>query len=362
MDLFKKYVSNTLAACGNQTVFESNGEIQHGMIFLKVFKGGRYNYRFAFSAVIDSTFYDGKVSRCNDICPDWTIHSLQVAVTDKCNPDLVEKSEFFDVTFDGENSVIVKDKICFTDNIELCAEKDSYLCLEIAFSGKKLPCHAESIIPIYRKTDEKWEFSPFVPVPVFTGVERSVKKRVAFIGDSITQGIGSTFNSYRHYAARTAEILGDECAFWDLGLGFARGFDAATDGIWLEKAKQNDIICVCFGVNDILQGYTAQQLKDSIMTIIKRLKEAGVTVLIQTVPPFDYDEKNEAIWREVNDFIIEKAVPAADAFFDNRSVLCADGAESPKTKFGPHPNNEGHTLWGNALATVLKKLIEVDYE
>ncbi len=358
MDAVEKYVSNTLAACGNQTVFESTQEIQHGMVFLKIFKGGRFCYRLAFSAVIDSTYSDGTVSRCNDICPDWTIHSLKAAVTDGCTPDLAEKAEFFDVTFSGKASAVVNaEKTCFSDSLELSAEKDRYLCIKIDFSGKRLPCHAESIIPIYKIIDKKWELSSLVPVPVFTGIERSVKKRVAFIGDSITQGIGSSFNSYRHYAARAAEILGDEYAFWDLGLGYARASDAAADGIWLEKAKQNDVVCVCFGVNDILQGSTAQQLKNSIITMIKRLKEAGTAVLIQTVPPFDYDEKKGEVWHEVNEFITEQAVSAADAFFDNRRVLCIDGMKAPETRFGPHPNDEGHMLWGSALAPVLKELL-----
>lgn len=358
MDEIKGYVSNTLAACANQTFFETGGEILHGMIFLKIFKGGRYKYRFGFSALIDSTFSDGSLSRCNDVCPDWKIHGLKIAVTNECDPDLAENTEFTDVTFDGRESVTVKsEKTCFTDSVELCGEKDSYLCLKIDFSGKKLPCHAESIIPIYRLTDGKRELSPYVPVPVFTGIERSVKKKVAFIGDSITQGIGSTFNSYRHYAAVTAEILGSEYAFSDLGIGYARGFDAATDGVWLRRAKLNDAVCVCFGVNDIFQGYTARQIKDSIMTIIKKLKESGAAVLIQTVPPFDYDEKHEPIWREINDFIIKEAVPLADAFFDCRSVLSADAADSPKAKYGPHPNDEGHILWGNALAPVLKEIL-----
>ena len=81
-------------------------------------------------------------------------------------------------------------------------------------------------------------------------------------------------------------------------------------------------------------------------------------MLIQTVPPFDYDEHYNAMWQSINDFIVNEAAPKADAFFDNRKILSADGDKSPKAKYGGHPNDEGHGLWAQALAPVLKKLIE----
>ena len=95
----------------------------------------------------------------------------------------------------------------------------------------------------------------------FHGRSAAGKARIAFIGDSITQGCGTTYNGYKQYAAVAAGRLGEDYAFWDLGLGYARGSDAATDGIWLYKAKQNDLVSVCFGVNDILQGHSAGEVK-----------------------------------------------------------------------------------------------------
>lgn len=99
-------------------------------------------------------------------------------------------------------------------------------------------------------TSGKWErkeedaFLPSInlPVPSMVGCVRAVEKRIGFFWDSITQGIGSEKNSYGHWNAVLAEKLGEKNAYWNLGIGFARASDAATNGVWLQKAKQNDFV------------------------------------------------------------------------------------------------------------------------
>ena len=136
------------------------------------------------------------------------------------------------------------------------------------------------------------------------GVDRKAQKRIAFLGDSITQGIGTSVNSYAHWNAVFAEKLGSDYSYWNLGLGYGRADDAASDGIWLFKAKQNDIVFVCFGVNDILQGYNADEIKKNLQLIVDKLHEAGIVVIVQTVPPFDYSPEHQIIWDNVNNFIV----------------------------------------------------------
>lgn len=357
-EFFENYTSNTLAACGNQTTFD-NAVIGEGIAFIRVQNGGTYNYVFAFSGILDSTFGDGSKTKCNEIYDGWTIESLEYAVTDNCEPDEAEKKSFTSLSFDGNGSLTVeKEKLYLTDKKKITAEKGQFICLKIKFSGKIIPCHYESIIALYRKSDGVWQKSPLLPVPLITAVDRPAKKRIGFIGDSITQGIGSDWNSYRHYAAVAAEILGDEYAYWDLGLGYARGADMASKGVWFERAKQNDIVCICYGVNDMFQGRTVEQLKTDLGTIIDELKSAGAKVIIQSISPFDYGEEHEKMWRDVNAYVESELAPKADAYFNNLPILCADGRSSPKAKYGGHPNNEGHRLWGEALAPVIKKLIE----
>ena len=78
---FKAYVSNTLAGSGNQSYFVSDNTIQTGRVFYKVFAGGKYNYSFMFTNVIDSTYADGAHSKANLRCKEWTIKSLNAKRT-----------------------------------------------------------------------------------------------------------------------------------------------------------------------------------------------------------------------------------------------------------------------------------------
>lgn len=353
--MFGKFVSNTLAANGNQTVFFPDGEgPETGVVFLKVFAGGAYDYIFAYSDTLDSTFADGSASACNDVCPPWRILSLSAAATSSLS---VRDADFTPVLFGGREETTVGSPTVLSDPVRLDVPEDGYLCLKLTFAGEKLPYHEESIMPVFRLTEDGLQPDKKVPLPVFTGVRRSVNKRVGFLGDSITQGCGTPVNGYGYYAAYLSALLGKENAYQDLGLGYARASDAATDGIWLRKAKQNDVVTVCFGVNDILQGHPEETVKADLKTIVEKLKEAGCTVILQTVPPFDYGETHEKIWRNVNGYIRGELSRIADAVFDDVPVLSADGKDCPQSKYGAHPSAEGHKVWAEALRDTVGKFL-----
>ncbi len=359
MNIFDKYVSNTLASNGNQSfvLHRDADSSSTGLAFIKVYKGGEFNWIFGYSDVMDSTYADGSKSRCNEAYP-WKINSLEAAVTDDCNPYQDSKKKFSPVTFGGESEKKIDgEKTTFSDPVRINAQKNQFICLRIKFSGKKVPCHPESQIALFRKKGFMWMASPEIPLPVFSGVERRVEKRIAFLGDSITQCIGTSFNYYRHYAALIAEKLGDSYAFWDMGIGFARGADAATDGIWLSRAKQNDIVTVCFGVNDIYKGFSAEEIKANLMKIVLLLKQADTKVVIQSIPPFSYEGDTLKTWLEVNEFIRNEIAPRADAYFDTVKILSADGENSPLPKYGNHPDDNGHYVWAEELAPIIKNLI-----
>lgn len=357
----ENYVSNTLASNANQTwlISENPGDVQYGLVFIRVFRGGSFPYVFGYSGVIDSTYGDGSISHCNDVCTPWRIHSLSCTVTSVPEPSASENNGFTSVTFEGNTEKLIDgDEIVFSDPVKISAESGQYICLKMMFSGEKIPCHTESIIAVYTKTDASgWTLSPKAPLPVFTGVSRSVKKKIAFIGDSITQGIGTTFNSYRHYAACIAVIIGDGYSYYDLGIGYSRAADAATDGVWLARAKQNDIVTVCFGVNDIFDDRTAEEIVNDLERITGILHRAGLKVIIQTVPPFGYEDRFLEKWKEVNDYIRSELSEKADGFLDVVKFLSADGDNSPVPLYGDHPDNEGNALWGQKLAAVIKELL-----
>ncbi len=360
MEFFKLFSSNTLAGSGNQSYFinADDKKVTKCRILYKIFCGGRYNYALLFSNIIDSTFSDGSHSHRNLVLDSWKIHQMNVAVTDLCDEaSMKEPDEWLPVTFDGRPDKTVNPGEFFSsDSIALSFTAGAYLCVEILFSGKEIPYHAESIIPSFVFENGEWIPSKYHPFPSMIGCDRRVSQKIGFLGDSITQGIGTGVNSYLHWNSVFAENVGTEYSYWNLGLGFGRADDAAADGAWLFKAKQCDIIFVCCGVNDILQGYSEDSIKRNLSTIVNKLHSCGKKIILQTVPPFDYREEEIVIWKGVNKYITNILSEKAELVFDCTAILQKSAAEPHAPKYGGHPNDKGCRIWGNELSRAFKAI------
>lgn len=366
MDYFREYVSDCAGSAGNQLCFfpENENEIMTSRSFFKITSGGKLEYSFLFSNTVDSTFGDATRCRCNVQPNEWYIKSFSVSKCRDCSVEEMPEDknleeEFIQLTFDGNNEkTVTPGEIFSTDPICLETVKGEFICFEMKFCGRMIPYHEETLLPVFRKNDGEWIPNVKMPLPCMIGCRRSVRKRITFIGDSITQGCGTPKNKYLHYSAFVAENLGSDYAFWNIGLGYARGYDAATDGAWLYKAKQSDIVTVCFGVNDVLQGYSAEEIKKSLTTIVRKLKEKNITVIIQTIPPFDYEDRNTKVWKNVNEYIINTLSKEADGLFDTVSFLSVSIDKPHMSLYGPHPNENGHKIWGDKLSEFLKNYID----
>lgn len=361
MRYFDEFTSNTLAGSGNQLFFtnQNETELHTGRVFYKVFKGGKYNYSILFSNIIDSTYSNGEKSHKNIVCDEWVIENAQIGICNECNVhEMVEINSFIPLSFGGHSSKTVMPGGMFSsDPIGLDIEKNQYICIEISFRGKMIPYHEESLLPAFIYKDNRWISSKLLPFPSMIGCDRDVKKRIAFLGDSITQGIGTEPNSYTHWNARVADLLGENYSYWNLGLGYGRADDAASDGAWLFKAKQADVVVMCFGVNDILQGFTQEQIIKNLTYTVKKLKENNTKVVIQTIPPFDYDESKKGIWLNVNDYIKNELSKVCDLVFDVVPILCDEEKGIEFAKYGGHPNAYGCSLWAEALYKELEGII-----
>ncbi len=210
------------------------------------------------------------MSHKNLICGEWIIHSARIGRFRKIDmtkniSDLtmddgdkdsdIVVSDFKNISFNGLNSKkVMPGEFFASDPVMLEYEKDEYLCLEISFSGEMIPYHEETLLPVFIKCEKGWKYSRLMPFAGMIGCDRQVKGKIAYLGDSITQGNGTKENSYLHWNAVLSEKLGSDYSYWNLGIGYGRANDAASDGAWLYKAKQNDIVFVCYGVNDIIQG------------------------------------------------------------------------------------------------------------
>jgi lysophospholipase L1-like esterase len=306
------------------------------------------------------------------LCSQWQIHSAGIG---RCKSfpqdyayaaDIMNENEkmlicdFKELKFDSKTSKTVMPGEFFSSDaveMEFCA--DEYLCLEIEFSGSKIPYHEESLLPVFVREGGAFKYNKKMPFAGMIGCSRAVKGRVAYLGDSITQGIGTPNNSYLHWNALLSEMLGDEYAYWNLGLGFGRASDAASDGAWLYKAKQNDIIFVCYGVNDIFRGTSEEQIKLDLTYIAETLKKAGKTVIMQTIPPFDYSGENIGKWNRINEYIKTELRSKVDHIFDAASLLGQE--ECPHmAKYGGHPNELGCKIWAEALYGQVRRLFLED--
>ena len=353
MEFFEKYVSNCTAGMGTQSFFitEDRRKIYTSRAFYKPTVAGRNEYSFLFSNITDSTYSDGSHSRCNRIIDEWYIDEAKVCV---CRG--FGASGFVPVTFDGRiKKTVMPGELFASDGVTLSPSEGEYICIEISFHGNEIPYHPETLIPVFSNYGNTFVESKNMPLPAMIGCKLASKHRIAFLGDSITQGIGTTPDSYRHYASIAAGILGNGFSYWNIGIGYGRAFDAATNGIWAFKAKQNDIVTVCFGVNDIYQ--TKNSPKYNLERIVDILKESGAKVIIQTVPPFDYDSFHKSIWDETNAYIKDVIRPKCDGFLDVTEFLSESEENPEKPKFGGHPNDEGNEIWGKRLASVIDEVI-----
>ena len=352
MEYFTKYNSNTLAGSGNQHFFmnEDGTKTTKSCCLYKIFAEGSYSYSFLFSNIIDSTYSDGAVSHKNLIVDSWVVEEMNVGVSSCCSEKSFDyPKEMQPVLFSGNRQKTVNPgEIFSSDPVELTVNSGEYICLEIVFSGKMIPYHEESIIPSFVYRDGRWTASKLHPFASMVGADRAAKKKIAFLGDSITQGIGTPINSYSHWNAVFAEKLGKEYSYWNLGLGYGRADDAASDGAWLYKAKQNDIVFVCYGVNDIFRGFSAAEIKKNLQIIADKLSRSGACVIFQTVPPFDYPPEHQGTWNDVNNFILHE-LKNTTYVFDCVDCLKDSDSMPYKAKYGGHPNSEGCKIWGEAL-------------
>ncbi len=401
------YTSNTTAGCANQHYFESDGSRRVGRAYFRIFAGGEYNYSLLFSGILDGSYR--RLSFHDEPCSDWIIHSAKVgrlkAFPEGVAPESITENAALSpewlapLTFDGKRSREADAALFYSDPVRLAFNKDEYLCLELEYSGKRIPCHPEVTIPIYNlvknkaslpnyaekaaqarafavgsiteslgdtvseqtenaapNEDASWEYTVNMPLPCMIGCDRPVKERIAYLGDSITQGADLPVGSYDHWASRLAERLGAEFSHWNLGIGLGKASDVAQGGVWYQKAASQDTVFVCYGVNDINSDYEADYIKICLYAILKNLKSLGKKVVLQTVPPFNYPEPRRTVWHEVNRYIKEELSKIADRVFDPNYILSLSPDEPHITRFGGHPSPEGCALWAEALYSAISDL------
>ena len=345
----KGYFSNTFAGtCNNCTLYFDTTTTITGRIFYKVSVAGGYNYIFYFSNNAFSTFDNGSSSYANLKGGEYKIHSAKAGYC-ACEYTEFDGSGLSELTFSGQREKVVNAGEEFWSNaIFINAEKDGYLVFEWTVEGDKFSYTPDKIIPAQVLKNGKFELDNAFPQPNMVACDRSIDKKVVFLGDSITQGLGTEFNAYKFWLARIGETLVPKHGVWNIGLGFGRAQDAASDKVWLSCAKIANFVNVCYGINDILQGRTTDEIKNDIKTIVLKLVNSGIKVGIFTVPPFDFEDYRENMRQEINAFIFKEIAPLVEYVFDFAKALA--NPEKPNfTVHGDHPDNEGCRIAAQAF-------------
>ncbi|MGN1346855.1 MAG: SGNH/GDSL hydrolase family protein [Eubacteriales bacterium] len=351
--MFKKYVSNVACGTGANYLLEfGESRTFRARAYFKPDVCGSYNWRFFFSNTVDSTFADGTVAYRNKSGGNWKIRSASIADGGEISDRAVESGKGMSrtpVTFDGRpDRSVAPDERFWSDEIPFAVPENHYLVWEWELEGDRIPCTPDSQVPTFTDFGDGYDFRMECPMPALLGCDRSVKKTVAFMGDSITQGCATTNNAYEMWAAQISKMLNPTYAVWNLGLGWGRGADAATDGAWLNKGKQMDVVVLTYGVNDILHGSygsdhrsTAGEVTAVLESLIEKLQASGTEVILSTVPPFDFSPEEYREWRAVNMAIPYIAKLHGCRVFDLESSLDASFALGNKPMYGPHPNGNG---------------------
>ena len=316
----------------------------------KIQEFGELEYKFYFSNNVDSTFSNGSHSYRNMPTESYKIISATVGTSTKMmgtgdikNPQTL--------TFDGnEGRDVAGGEMFWSDAITINVPEGEYLIFQwtVEYTVIAATNSEDSVCFLYDDTRGKLLTATSAPMPALIGAKRENDLRVAFIGDSITMGIGAGSRDHKFWAAQITELAGTDISFWNLGLGYARADDAANSPSWLEKAKNNDVIVICFGVNDINSGpyqFSGQRSADQILadinTIATTCKEAGCEVIIFSTPPYTYSNSTKiAVWQELTGKLKTLAETNGYDFFDFAAIL--GSPNNPATPaYGGHPNATG---------------------
>lgn len=350
------YAPNVALGTGNNLALRLEaGGLYTFRALIRPLRPGRMNWRFFYWNQVDSTWDDGSQSRAGLPGGAFGIVSAWAGV---CADAEAPVSGARRVRFEGreQRGVEPGGQVC-SDPVELNCPEGGYIafswCLECA-PGAAIPGTPNSQALCFTAKGDlsaRPTLSGFAPaggegwvaLPNLWAAERPFIARIGFLGDSITQGCGTRPDFYEHWAARILTQLGQTLGGWNLGLGFGRAQDAARGESWLSKAAALDHVCVCLGVNDILQGRTAQALWADLCAIRAGLRRAnpGLRLTQFTIPPFDLEGGHLEIWRQINGGLRDLARKGEIELFDIAQVLARPHPNGHLAAFGPHPDGAG---------------------
>lgn len=366
------YVAVTLLSSAANFIMNESVRFTHTYrTYLRPRETGRLHIRIWHSNSVDSTWDMGQDAVGGEAGGPWRIESAFLGDGGRERDGSADAGSLVPLTFGGSRSkeVAAGEQFWSDEAIVDIAEGHDLVftwTLSTSGPGKSIPYNVEGMLAsAYDAEGHLADQSSLPPervseqllvMPSFIGYKKEGARKLVLLGDSITQGVRTEKDAYAYWAARIAEGLGPEYGVWNIGSGWGRAYDAASDGPWLHKAKQGDEVLIVLGVNDIDIGKrSAEEVLRDLNTIVTALRENRPegTILLSTLPPFNFTEEREIIWRTVNIEILNHPPAGVDHVYDMARVLSQcepqDHLIKPEYMSGredPHPNG----LAGAAVA------------
>jgi lysophospholipase L1-like esterase len=292
------------------------------------------------------------------------------------------EGEARDVTFSGSAQALIPAHApLVSDSVDLATEPLSRLRISLYLPGQTGLATAHFQAQATAEISPAGDFTdrPFTPVATrpmrlfLTEVDVERRTRgpvVVAIGDSITDGVGSTLDADRRWPDVLAERLRPlGGAVVDAGIG---GNQVLKDGA-LPPYGENALarfdrdvlsvpgathLIVLEGINDIGNPPmpTAEELIAGYRQMIARARAHGLKVILGTILPdkgaFYYSEKTEAVRRAVNAWILSQHEADGAVDFD---AAVRDPADPTKIRADLqsgdwlHPNDLGYRAMGEAI-------------
>lgn len=349
---------------------------------IKLREQGVLKLCFGFSNSVDSTWEHGEVAWAGREGGTWRIEAACIADGGREQSCSYDEATRVNISFGGQHTKdVLPGEQFYSDPVEINLPEGHDLVFSWTLSagaGATIPYNTESLLVTaydapgsraaqgneegFRESDN------LLLLPAWIGYEKDTEHQLVFFGDSITQGVRTAKDGYDYWVAKIGDHLGPSYGVWNLGSGWGRAYDAATDTSWLNKLKQGrDKLVICLGVNDIDIGCrTAEQLLSDLQNIILQLKNHNpdVKIMLCTVPPFNFIEEREQIWRKVNAEISGLSLTGVDAVFDMTKVLSRPAPyehllqeQFMSSEFDPHPNGHAGTVIAEAFMDAARDFI-----
>lgn len=376
----KNYASATVVstAC-NYVMVREEGFTHTYRTYLKLRENGPLELRFWHSNAVDSTWDTGTVAKGGLLGGSWRIEAAYVADGGAVADGSVVEGSQVQLAFNASAIKEVQPGEQFwSDSVSIDLPEGHLLAFTwtiTAPKGTSVPYNTEQmLVSAYdapgnlASAENGDKFKPsanLLVLPALIGYVKPVRKRLIFLGDSITQGVRTGQDAYEYWVARIAEGLGADYGVWNLGSGWARAYDASADAAWLGKVKlglvpgSGNQVILALGVNDIdIGARTAEELLADLTSIISVLRshDPSVEIILFTVPPFNFKDEREQHWRKVNEALRGTALPGVDHVFDMAALLSKPEPEAHLERLefmssvdDPHPNGHAGQVVSDAF-------------